>query len=52
MGHKSLAMTERYAHLIPDHKRDAVKGLEDKFNISRENKEAKIMQLAKISKND
>jgi len=52
MGHKSLSMTERYAHLIPDHKRAAVKGLEDKFNTSRENKEAKIMQLAKISKND
>ncbi len=23
MGHKTLAMTERYAHLMPDHKRDA-----------------------------
>lgn len=28
MGHKSLAMSERYAHLSPDHKRDAVNGLE------------------------
>lgn len=27
MGHKSLAMTERYAHLIPDHKREAVNSL-------------------------
>lgn len=24
MGHKSIKMTERYAHLCPDHKRDAV----------------------------
>ncbi len=28
MGHKSISMSERYAHLSPDHKRDAVKGLE------------------------
>jgi len=28
MGHKSISMSERYAHLTPDHKRDAVKGLE------------------------
>jgi len=27
-GHKSLAMTERYSHLSPDHKRDAVNQLE------------------------
>ena len=27
MGHRTLAMTERYAHLIPDHKREAVNGL-------------------------
>ncbi len=27
MGHKSLAMTERYSHLIPDIKREAVEGL-------------------------
>ena len=27
MGHKSLAMTERYAHLIPDAKREAVEKL-------------------------
>lgn len=24
MGHKTLAMTERYAHLMPDHKREAI----------------------------
>jgi len=32
MGHKSLAMSERYSHLSPDHKRDAVNGLETLFN--------------------
>ena len=34
MGHKSLAMTERYAHLIPDHKREAVNGLAKMFKGS------------------
>ena len=24
MGHKTLAMTERYAHLLPDHKKEAI----------------------------
>lgn len=28
LGHKSMAMTERYSHLTPDHKRLAVKNLE------------------------
>ncbi len=28
MGHKTIAMTERYAHLIPDTKRDAVKNID------------------------
>ena len=28
LGHQSLAMTERYSHLIPDQKRDAVEGIE------------------------
>lgn len=27
MGHKSIAMTMRYSHLSPDHKKDAVNGL-------------------------
>jgi len=27
MGHRSLVMTERYAHLIPDHTRDAANAL-------------------------
>jgi hypothetical protein len=28
MGHKTLAMTMRYAHLAPDHQRAAVERLE------------------------
>lgn len=32
MGHKSIAMSERYAHLSPDHKKDAVNGLESVLN--------------------
>jgi len=27
MGHKSISMSERYSHLSPDHKKDAVNGL-------------------------
>ena len=32
MGHKSISMSERYAHLSPDHKKQAVMGLERAFN--------------------
>ncbi len=35
LGHKSLAMTERYSHLIPDHKRRATLALERTFNQKR-----------------
>ncbi len=35
LGHKSLAMTERYSHLIPDHKRRATLALERTFNQRR-----------------
>ena len=31
MGHKSLAMTERYSHLMPDQKREAIMGLARAF---------------------
>lgn len=31
LGHKTLAMTSRYAHLTPDHKKEAVKRLEQAF---------------------
>lgn len=32
LGHKSTAMTERYSHLIPDHKKAAAARLEAAFN--------------------
>ncbi len=42
MGHKSISMSERYAHLSPDHKKEAIKNLEaglkkqrKVFNIDR-----------------
>ncbi len=31
MGHKTIAMTLRYAHLSPDHKRRAIEALESRF---------------------
>jgi len=36
LGHKSTSMTERYSHLIPDHKRRAVNGIEAAFNQKAE----------------
>jgi integrase len=35
MGHKSIAMSERYSHLSPDHKNQAVMGMEQAFNEQR-----------------
>jgi integrase len=35
LGHKSLAMTERYSHLIPDMKKQAVLALEQSFDQKR-----------------
>jgi len=35
-GHQDLKMTSRYSHLSPDHKRDAVNGLEAALNSSKE----------------
>jgi integrase len=35
LGHKTLAMTERYAHPIPDMKKQAVLALEQSFNQKR-----------------
>ena len=32
MGHASISMSERYSHLSPDHKRDAITGLEAALN--------------------
>ena len=44
LGHKTLAMTERYAHLIPDVKKDAALGLEAKFKESQNGK--KVNQIS------
>jgi hypothetical protein len=38
MGHKTLAMTERYAHLSPDVKKEATRTLEANFNEARARK--------------
>lgn len=43
LGHQNLAMTERYSHLTPDHKRDAVEVIEKIFsekNYIPQNKKA------------
>lgn len=42
LGHKSMEMTERYSHLIPDYKRRATVELERVFNESRKNEEGEI----------
>ncbi len=44
MGHKTLSMTQRYAHLIPDVKKQATLALETSFEASRNGK--KIIPLA------
>lgn len=35
MGHKSIAMSERYSHLSPDHKKDAIISMEAAFNAKK-----------------
>ncbi len=52
MGHKSLAMTERYAHLIPDHKKKAVRALADRFSESRQEKDRRVLYLENLRGND
>ena len=37
MGHKTLAMTERYAHLFPDHKKQAVTDMAEVFRKAQTN---------------
>jgi len=39
MGHKSISMSERYSHLSPDHKKDAINNLEIAFNQSKNQKD-------------
>jgi integrase len=38
LGHKTLAMTERYAHLSPDHKRTAASGVDDMLKEAQDKK--------------
>ena len=46
MGHKSIAMTERYAHLIPSVKRNAVEKLADNFEAHMdEEKTAEVVDI-------
>ncbi len=47
MGHKTLSMTERYAHLIPDVKREATRALEAGFNAARGGKVVSIEEARK-----
>jgi integrase len=42
MGHKTIEMTMRYSHLMPDHKREAVRHL-------RGRKIAKVISLRKVA---
>ncbi|WP_449245956.1 tyrosine-type recombinase/integrase [Desulfarculus baarsii] len=41
LGHKTMIMTQRYAHLAPDHLREAIKGLE----LALDPSPAKVVEL-------
>ena len=45
MGHKTLTMTERYAHLIPDHKNQAVEDMADIFRKAQAQTNEKVRTL-------
>jgi integrase len=51
MGHKSLAMTERYAHLLPDTKKQAALDLADKFrgSLEKAEKEAESAEAERVA---
>lgn len=42
LGHQTTALTERYSHLLPDHKRRATIALENGFEESRKNSAVKL----------
>ena len=44
MGHKSIEMTMRYAHLIPDQKHHAIREMINSFAISRDTASASSME--------
>ena len=50
MGHKSLAMTERYSHLMPDLKREAIKGLARAFEEAEGAGKAKVIEMAQVKR--
>jgi integrase len=43
MGHQTLAMTERYSHLSPDHKRQAIEVIEVYFTAPEEKKDGDVI---------
>ena len=46
MGHSTISMTERYAHLAPDNLKSAVKKLEDSINRERsKNEKAEVIDI-------
>lgn len=50
LGHKSLAMTERYAHLSPDHKRTAASSVDDMLKEAQDKKASEEPQVEKAVK--
>jgi len=48
MGHKSIEMTERYAHLLPDVKQKAVNRLADTFKENTEKSESEKETQLKV----
>jgi len=46
LGHKTLAMTLRYSHLIPDQKRAATLKLEKAFNTEKMNKKPEVRHIS------
>ena len=43
MGHSTMAMTERYSHLSPNHLQKAVANFEEYVNKSKENEELTVI---------
>ncbi len=52
MGHKSLAMTERYSHLMPDVKREAIKGLARAFEEAEGEGRARVIEMAQAKRRE
>ncbi len=47
LGHKTLAMTERYSHLSPDSRKDVVSALQNNFDLHRNGKVISITEARK-----